>query len=186
MRTNELISLVNNNKNKMLKGEQLQQFLEKKLEVKKYISIKEKKVLIDDIVNSCIIYNDGVLQFNEIDKYIAFTMMTIAAYTNLELSFDIEEDYDELCKAKLLNAVIETFAGEYENVKLLLTMQCDYILSANNIEAQIGRMLSSVLDKVDVFSNLLSDKLENFNLDKLPIGMNDIRKIMEFVNSQKK
>jgi hypothetical protein len=113
-------------------------------------------------------------------------MMTIAAYTNLELSFDIEEDYDELCKAKLLNAVIETFAGEYDNVKLLLAMQCDYILSANNIEAQIGRMLSSVLDKIDIFSNLLSDKLENFNLDKLPIDMSDINKIMEFVNSQKK
>lgn len=185
MKVNELVALVNNNKNKMLKGEQLQQFLEKTLEVKKYIGIKEKKSLIDDIVNSCIIYDDGILKFNEIDKYITFTMMTIASYTNLELSFDIENDYDELCSAKLLNAVIETFAGEYENVKLLLAMQCDYILSANNIESQLGRMLTSILDKVDVFSNLISNKLDSFNLDSLSDNMNDINKIMEFINSQK-
>ena len=185
MKIYELVALVNNNKNKMLKGEQLQQFLEKTLEVKKYISIKEKKSLIDNIINGCIIYDDGILKFNEIDKYITFTMMTIAAYTNLELSFDIENDYDELCEAKLLNVIIETFTGEYENVKLLLAMQCDYILSANNIEAQLGRMLTSVLDKVDAFSNLVSSKLDSFDLDNLPVNMNDINKIMEFINSQK-
>lgn len=185
MKIYELVDLVNGNKNKMLKGEQLNQFLEKTLEVKKYISIKEKKSLIDEIVNNCIVYDEGILKFNEIDKYITFTMMTIAAYTNLELSFDIENDYDKLCEAKLLNAVVETFAGEYENVKLLLAMQCDYILSANNIEAQIGRMLTSILDKVDTFSNLVSSKLDGFSLDNLPINVDNVNKIMEFINSQK-
>lgn len=186
MKIREFIDLINNPKNKMLKGDQLQQVITKALEVKPYLSIKEKKNLIDNIVNRCILFEDGVFKFNEIDKYIAFTMMTIDAYTNLELSFDMEDDYDMLCEAKLLNAVIETFAGEYDNVKLLLAMQCDYILSNNNIEAQIGKMLTNILDKFDAFSNQLSAKLDGFSFDNLPIDMDSINKLMEFVNSQKK
>lgn len=186
MTIRELVEFANNNKNKMLKADQLQQLIAKTIEVKTYLGIKEKRALIDSIINDCVIYEDGVLKFNEIDKYIVFTMMTIAAYTNLELSFDVEDDYDTLCEAKLLNPVVETFAGEYENMKLLLAMQCDYILSANNIEAQLSRMLTNVLDKMDVFTNQLSSKLDNFSLDKLPIDMDSINKILEFVNAQKK
>lgn len=186
MKIREFIDFINNPKNKMLKKDQLQQMITKTLEVKSYISIKDKKDLIDNIVNHCILFDNGVFKFNEIDKYICFTMMTIAAYTNLELSFNMEEDYDMLCEAKLLNAVVETFAGEYDNVKLLLAMQCDYILSDNNIEAQIGRMLTNVLDKFDVFSNQLSAKLDNFSLDQLPVDIDNIKKIIEFVNAQKK
>lgn len=186
MKIREFIDFINNPKNKMLKKDQLQQMITKTLEVKSYISIKDKKDLIDNIVNHCILFDNGVFKFNEIDKYICFTMMTIAAYTNLELSFNMEEDYDMLCEAKLLNAVVETFAGEYDNVKLLLAMQCDYILSDNNIEAQIGRMLTNVLDKFDVFSNQLSAKLDSFSLDQLPVDIDNIKKIIEFVNTQKK
>ena len=186
MKIREFIDFINNSKNKMLKGDQLQQVITKTLEVKPYLSIKEKKNLIDNIVNHCILFEDGVFKFNEIDKYIAFTMMTIAAYTNIELSFDMEDDYDMLCEAKLLNAVIETFAGEYDNVKLLLAMQCDYILNDNNIETQIGRMLTSFLDKFDAFSNQLSAKLDGFSFDNLQIDMDSIKKLVEFVNTQEK
>ena len=52
---------------------------------------------------------DGIFKFDDIDKYICFTMKTIAAYTNLELSDDMEEDYDELCRAKLLDIIIIFF-----------------------------------------------------------------------------
>lgn len=112
-------------------------------------------------------------------------MKTIATYTNLELSGDMEEDYDTLCSAKLLNAVIETFAGEYENVKLLLQMKCEYILSGNNIEAQFGKFLNGLLEKVDSVANALSNKIDNFDIRNLP-ATDDLNKLMEFINSQKK
>ena len=186
MKVKELVVLMNNSKNKMLKGEQLQQLVAKTIEVKKYISIKEKRVLIDDIINDCIIYEDGVYKFDDIDKYIAFTMKTISAYTNLELSDDMENDYDALCEAKLLNTVIETFSGEYENVKLLLQMKCDYILSGNTIEVQFGKFLTGIMDEVSNLANAVEGKIDSFDLSNLPINMSDIGKLIEFVNSQKK
>lgn len=186
MKIMELVEFANNSKNKMLKADQLQQLIAKTIDAKKYLSIKEKRALIDDIINDCILYEDGVCKFDDIDKYIAFTMKTIAAYTNLELSDDIEDDYDALCESKLLNTVIETFNGEYENVNLLLQMKCEYILSGNNIEAQFGKFTTGILDKVDILVDILSNKVKDFDLKNLPINIEDIGKLIEFVNSQKK
>lgn len=186
MKVQNLVEVITNNKNKMLNDVRLIELLNKTLEVKKYISIKEKRALIDDIINNCILYENGVYKFDDIDKYIVFTMKTIAAYTNLELSADIEDDYDELCRANLLNIVIETFAGEYENVNLLLQMKCDYILSGNTIEEQFGKFLTGILDKVDGITEVLSNKIEDFDLNNLPVNMEDLGKLMEFINSLKK
>ena len=185
MKIMEFIDVVKNNKNKMLKGDQLQELISKTIKVKDYLNIKEKKNLVDSIVNACILYEDGVFKFDEIDKYICFTMRTIEAYTNLELSDDIEEDYDALCKAKLLNSVIVAFNGEYENVKTLLQMKCDYICSSNSVESQFGRFFDNILDKVDVLSKALSDKVNSFNLNDLPIGAEDINKLISFLNVNK-
>lgn len=185
MTIKNLVELMNNSKTKLLKPEQTQAFLKKELEVKEYLSIKDKKMLVQNIVNECILYDDGVFKFDEIEKYITFTMRTIAVYTNLELSEDIEVDYDLLCEAKLLNPLIETFNGEYENVKLLLQMKTDYILSGNTIEAQLGRFLDGVSEKLDDILQALSDKLGNFDISNLPIDMDSMKKLMGFLNIQK-
>jgi hypothetical protein len=170
----------------MPKADQLQQLIAKTIDVKKYLSIKEKRELIDNIIDSCILYEDGIYKFDDIDKYVMFTMKTIAAYTNLELSDDVDNDYDALCEARLLNTVIETFNGEYENVNLLLQMRCEYILSGNTIEAQIGKFLTELSDKLEIFSTILSNKIGNLNFENLPFNMDDLGKLIEFINSQKK
>lgn len=184
MKIKELVEFATNNKNKMLKADQLQSVLTNELKVKKYMSIKDKKQLVDDVVDACILYDNGVFKFDEIEKYICFVMKTIEAYTNIELSTDIEEDYDLLCQHNLFNIVIDTFRGEYENINLLLQMRCDYILSGNNIEAQCGKFFNEILDKVDSLATLMSEKLEGFDINKLPINKKDLKKLLEFINTQ--
>ncbi len=127
MKINEFIEVMSQSKNKALKAEQKQELAKKTLETKSYISIKDKKKLIGDIINECILYEDGVFKFDEITKYVYFTMMTIATYTNIELSNDIEDDFDMLCASNLLSVVVSTFAEEYDSVNLLLQMKCDQI-----------------------------------------------------------
>lgn len=185
MTIKELIKLMNDPKTKMLKAEQQQEVLKKKIDVKSYISIKDKKDLVESIVNECVLYDEGAFKFDEIEKYVCFTMKTIEAYTNLELSDDIEDDYDMLCETGLLNAVISTFNGEYENVKVLLQMRCDYILSNNSIESQVGKFLTSLLDNIDGISGAIAGKIGSFSFDKLPIDKIDLTKVLEFVNKIK-
>lgn len=185
MTTKELITLMSDSKNKMLKIDQLEAVLKKKLEVKEYISIKSKKNLVDDIVNECILYEDGIFKFNDIEKYICFTMRVIETYTNLELSSDLEEEYDLLCEYKLLESIINTFKKEYDDVNILLQMKCDYVLSNNTVASQVGRFFDGILDKLDVFVDVLTNKVDGFDFNNLPISSEDIGKLMQFINKQK-
>ena len=185
MTTKELITLMSDSKNKMLKTEQLEALLKKKLEVKEYVGIKAKKDLVDDIVNECILYEDGVFKFNDIDKYICFTMRVIEAYTNLELSTDLEEEYDLLCESKLLESIINTFKKEYDDVNILLQMKCDYVLNSNTLAAQAGRFFDGILNKLDVIVDALTNKVDGFDFNNLPINSEDINKLMQFINTQK-
>jgi hypothetical protein len=178
MKVQELVKVVSNNKNKMLKQEQLQEVVKKELNVKKYISIKDKKKIVENIVNECVLYEDGVFKFDEIEKYIVFTMRVIEAYTDIELSDDMEVDYDMLCAAGLLELVVGIFKKEYDDMNVLLKMRCDYILSSNTVESQVGRLLDGLLEKVDVIVNSLSEKIDSFNID---INEGDLKKLLEFV-----
>ena len=184
MTVRELAELVNNNKNKLLKPEQLQVMLKKELEVKDYLSIKDKKQLVEDIVNECVLWDNGVFKFDEIEKYVVFTMRTIAAYTNIELSTDIEDDYDELCRTKLLGTIIELFDTEYNEISLLLRMKCDYILNENSIEMQVGKFLNNISEKIDVFAEKLGNQVENFDISKLPIKEEYLTRLLDVINPQ--
>ena len=184
MKILEFIQVVNNNKAKLYnKADKnaLQNFIKQTLNIKSYISIKEKKQLVEDIVSETIIYENGLLKFNGIDQYIVYAMKCIEAYTDLELSDDIENDYDELSKVGLLEPITSTFAEEYKTVLTLLQMQCDYILMDNSISSKVGVFLTSISSIIDKLANSLSNSVDNFDISKLNIDKKDIEKITKFL-----
>lgn len=184
MKINEFLDVVNANKAKLYNKANknaLSDFIKQTLNIKSYISIKEKKQLVEDIVSETIIYENGLLKFNGIDQYIVYAMKCIEAYTDLELSNDIEDDYDELSKTGLLEAITSTFAEEYKTVLTLLQMQCDYILMDNSISSKVGVFLTSVSSIINKLANSLSNSVDNFDISKLNIDKKDIEKITEFL-----
>lgn len=178
MKVKEFIEFIGNDKNKMLKADQLKSVVKKQLGVKEYLSIKDKKQLVEDIVDACILYEDGVFKFDEIEKYVVFVMKTIDAYTDIELSSDVEDDYDMLCRSNVLELVVDTFKKEYDDVSVLLSMKCDYVLSNNNIESQLGRFLAGISNKIDTFSTTMSDVIKNIDVSKLPIDKASLGNIL--------
>ena len=179
MKVMELVEFVGNSKNKMLKGSQLEELITKKLEVKKYLSIKQKRALVESIVNECILYEDGIFKFDDIDKYLCFTMRVIETYTNLELSADFEDDYDLLCQSGLLEIIINTFKKEYDDINILLQMKCDYILSDNALYVQLGKFLKDLNEKLDTASSILANKVEGIDTDKISAK---VGKLFDFIN----
>lgn len=151
--------------------------IKKTLEIKSYLGIKQKKELIDDIVNDTIIYDNGLYKFNGIDQYVTYIMKTIAAYSNLEIN-DIEEDYDALCESGLLNKILRTFESEHQEVLSLLQMQCDYILLDNSVTAHINGALDAVVSAINKLSDSAVDTLKNINTD-------DIKGFMDLVTKMK-
>ena len=186
MKVKELVEFANSGKNKLLKADQLTEAVKKEINTKDYIGIKEKKTLVDNIINECIVYENGIPRFDYIEKYICFTMRVIEAYTNLELSDDIEDDYDELCRNELLNVVIFTFEGEYENIKSLLQMKCDYILNDNSIEMQVGGFLTKFIGVVKDVKVVLANKLEELDINQLLVNSMGLDGLSDLINFKKK
>lgn len=145
----------------------------KDLEVKSYLGIKDKKKLVDKIISDTIIYDSGLFKFNGIDQFVSYNMRCVEAYTNLELSDDLEEDYDALCSTGLLPKILRTFESEYQAVLSLLQMQCDYILLDNSITAKVN----STLDDINKLVNKAAESIGN-------IRPEDIQKIAELMQSR--
>lgn len=165
MKVNEFIEYMGSNINRTMKNEQIVALAKKQLDVKKYISIKDKKELVDKIIDKCIYYTDGTFSIDGIDCYMYFTMYTIDAYTNLEID-DVEMAFDALSESGLLPVVIGALGQEYQDVNTFLNMKRDEILDNNSVEKQIGRLFDDVLYKVGDFSDGIIGTLNELNINK--------------------
>ena len=152
--------------------------LKKDLEIKSYLGIKEKRKIVNQIIEDTIIYENGIFKFNGIDQLIYYNMRCIEAYTNLELSDDIEDDYDMLASSGLMNKILAIFEKEYTEILSLLQMECDYILMDNSVAAKVNTLLDSIIDEVGKLSNSVGDALKN-------IKPEDIQKITELISTMK-
>lgn len=178
MKVNEFVEKVTKKGYIPATVDQQNEKLKKDLEVKSYLSIKDKKKLVEQIVDDTIIYDSGLFKFNGIDQLVYYNMRCIEAYTNLELSDDIENDYDLLCQSGLMNKILATFENEYTEILSLLQMQCDYILLDNSITAKVNVLLSAVTNGVDKLSDSIIDTFKN-------IKPEDMQKITELISTMK-
>ena len=176
MRINEFIEHMSKNINGTMKENQILAIAQKQLEVKKYIPIKEKKDLVDKIIEKCIYFESNTFRIDAIDSYIYFTMFTIDTYTNLEID-DVEDCFDALSESGLMPVVIAALGQEYQDVQTFLNMKRGEILENNSVEMQLGKFFDSVLDQVSEFSEDLMDTIQNLNIDQNTI-MNAIKMII--------
>lgn len=154
-----------------------------KLEIKKYLSIYTKQLLIEGfgdeedsivgIVDRCVIENDnGYFVVDYFRKQIVVDLTLIKHYSNLELDIDNvnvngkEIDiYDYICENGVVNEVKEQINYyEYDKFMDLLneTIQ-NRLNSENSIEANVIKVknkLFELVDKVNV-------QLDKFNLKEL-------------------
>lgn len=182
MKIAEFVEFMKKNTNKTTREDQVVSLATKALEVKPYIGIKEKKELIDRIINKSIYYENGIFKFDGIEKYLYFTMYTIEAYTNVELSDDMEEDFDLLSSSKLLPVIVGIIQQEYDDVNVFLQMQCEYILEDNAIEAQIGKFLNEIIDKIGALGDKLQESVSNIDFSSLLKDKDKLINIFEKLN----
>lgn len=182
MKIKEFVEIMEANKSKIYSktdANAMSNFIKKTLEVKEYLPLQEKKDLISKIIDTSIIYENSMYKFDEIDKYVHLVMFSIAAYTNVELSDDVENDYDELCKNGLLDTVVDTFRGEYQSVMMLLNMQCNYILEDNAFGAKLGAFVEGLSKNIDSLVGVLKTKVESMDFDISNLDLNNIQSLLE-------
>lgn len=158
------------------------------ISVKKYISVAEKIRLAKSVMDFCVEYDGGFIKFDSLKKSLAFTLDVIEAHTDLCFPDDWSEKmqaYDSLCEADLLEAIINEFKKDYDECLKILNMMRRDMLVDNSVEASVARVAQSVSENLDVFVGALSDKLEDFNIEKIIPKDLDLDKMLELLNKIK-
>lgn len=157
------------------------------LETKKYLPIDEKRRIAEAVIEACTTDNGGFIQIDSLDKYIMFTIAVISNYTNLEFGLDGDylSDYDRLCEAGLLDAVIATFDKEYARTNEILNMLLTDKLQHNSAEASLAKVVDSANNYMDKFINALKNKIEEMNFDLSNFNSDTLNGLLRLVDTTK-
>lgn len=157
------------------------------LETKKYLPISEKRRIAESVIEACTTDNDGFVQIDSLDKYIMFTIVVISNYTNLEFGPDGDflSDYDRLCEAGLLDAVIATFDKEYARTNEILNMLLTDKLQHNSTEASLAKVVDSANNYMDKFINVLENKIEEMNFDLSNFNQDTLKGLLKLMDTTK-
>lgn len=159
-------------------------YIKKTLEVKDYIPFAEKRELCASVIEASCNKKNSFVTVDSVSRYILFTIAMLTKYTNLEFNSDEGTDsldaYDMLCKDGLLDEILDVIGQEYVKCNNMLNMMVkDVIDNNNNIEVVVADFLGIILEKVDDFSSILSDKVSSMNLDLSQIDIDKIKPLLE-------
>ena len=156
--------------------------------VNKYISSAEKIRIANEVMDISAEYDRGFIKFDSYKKYLAFTFAIIEAHTDLRFADNWDDkmhEYDILCESELLDAIIDTFKTDCDTSLKVLDMMCNDLLANNSIEASVAKVAQSVSENLDVFVGTLSDKLEDFDIQKIIPKDLDLNKLIGLLNKTK-
>ena len=156
-------------KTKIEEGNSIQDLIE----VKQYLSIIEKQLIANKIIDSCIVIDDesNLYKIDYFYKKLTSDVSFLVNYTNLEFSENLIEDYDYLCEnvgiERILNQIPIT---EVEFILDLVDCELTQIIKLNN---SIEGILASKLDKV--VSAIPSEKSIKKIINDIPKQINKIK-----------
>lgn len=122
------------------------------LEVKQYLSIIEKNLIVNKIIDSCITIDEinGLSKIDYFYKKLTSDVSLLVNYTNIEFSENLIEDYDYLCEnvgiERILNQIPIT---EVEFILDLVDCELIQIIKLNNsIEGILASKLDKLIEKI--------------------------------------
>lgn len=164
----------------------VEKFIKEKLNVKTYVPFAEKRELCKSVLDASCKINGSIVEIDSVSRYILFTIAIISKYTELEFSsgkyeeFDPIDEYDMLCQNDLLNPILDVLGMEYTTCNNILNMMmADINANNNNIAAVLNNSAQKLLDIVDEFKDVLSDKVKELNLDLSQVNIDKYAGIIE-------
>lgn len=148
------------------------EYLDKTLEIKKYIPFSTKKKIAEMIIEQNSTVESGIVKIDSVGQFVGFIVAMLAAHTNLQINTeDPILDYDALSEAGLLEPIIACFQKDYSECEVILQMTASDTLSDNNLNAVVARFLDGILDKLDDVGDGLKSMIEGIDLKSI-LGAN--------------
>lgn len=177
-------NFVENFKNKKIPqtaSNEKSRYLRSTLEIKTYLPFKEKRAVVEMVVEKNISVVDGIKKYDNINSYISFVIAMLSAHTILTFSEDPVADYDLLAESGLLPNIIDEFKADYDECDALLKMTLAAELEDNNFNVLVGRFLDGILKKFDGIDEILKNVIGNINFKE-----EDLAKLKGFLDRYNK
>ena len=175
--------------NSKLNDHAVSDYLKEKLEIKTYIPFREKRSIVEAIVDQNIEWADGIKKIDDINMYVSFVIAMISAHTSLDFSDDPVADYDLLAESRLLPQIIAEFQESYDECQLLLNLCVKNVLEDNGINVLVSKFLDGILQKLDDVGEILKDKFDNVNIKDVlgkVFKQEDLAKLKGFLDKYNK
>ena len=154
--------------------------IENMIQVKKYLSMEEKKIIAQGIIYECTERVNGTIKVNSLQRYLSYVKYMIKHHTNLEY---MPEDYDELCSSGLLNAIMECFAEDAQECSRVLDLMMGDYMQEATIEFVVAKFLDNLSGIVEGLADKLNKSVENMDLSSVIPKDMDKGKLVDFLNT---
>ena len=158
------------------------------LEVKDNMSFAEKYELCAGVLAACneVDETTGLITVDSLNRKMTFIITVISMYTNLEFYYGEDEEftsideYDMLCKHKLVKPILEAIGDDYAVCEeMLMTMHEDMITNNNTLHNVVGNVSKNLLSIIGTLVATAKEKIDGFNLDLSQIDIDKYAGIIE-------
>ncbi len=151
------------------------------IQIKPYLPIATKRLICEEIAKNSIIEQDGMKIKDSIAYEIAFDLIIVSFYTNV----DIDEHYDEACEYKIIDFIKATMNQDERDFisEHSYYMIQNEINNHNSIAGVINRQLTKFINIIDkntspkAMKSILKEA-QKLDLDKIPM----IKQLVETLN----
>jgi len=142
------------------------------IQIKPYLPIATKRLICEEIAKSSIVEQDGMKVKDSIAFTIAFDLMIVQFYSNV----DIDEHYDEACEYGIIDYIKDNMN---QNEREFISEHSYYMIqneinTHNSIAGVINRQLTKFINIVDkntspkAMKSILKEA-QKLDLDKIPM-----------------
>ncbi len=152
-----------------------------RIQIKSYLPISTKRLMCEEIAKNSIIEQDGMKVKDSIAFTIAFDLMIVQFYSNV----DIDEHYDEACEYGIIDYIKDNMN---QNEREFISEHSYYMIqneinNHNSIAGVITRQLTKFINIIDkntsprAMKSILKEA-QKLDLDKMPM----IKQLVETLN----
>lgn len=121
------------------------------IEVKSYLPLVEKQLIVNKIIDSCIVVDDaGLSKIDFFYKYLTTQISLIVNYTNLEFSEELISDFDYLAEYIGIEWIIDKISPiEVCIIQELVDDELDQVVRiGNSVEGILSKNLQLIVNKI--------------------------------------
>lgn len=141
------------------------------LEIRTYIPIAEKKVILETVLDTCLAVKDGVVLCDYVLKETAFELAMVKYHTDLDVDITSEDDYDALQQLHMRDIVLhDEYGADYKMCRVLFEGMEKERRSQYSLEASLTQLSNTISEHITKLVSQISEKVDGFDLSKMGLG----------------